>query len=373
MGGILQSLLASFPTGVAGYFLYGWGRNNNGGLGDQTIVTKSSPVQIGALDDWLVLSAGTYETSSVKTDGTLWTWGNNTIGQLGHGDIVARSSPVQVGALTNWITTSISSNVSDGGGGGCVSLKDDGTLWAWGAYGVSGQNVSNPRSSPVQIGSDTNWASAFVGEGACFAIKTTGALYAWGNNGFGKLGVGQALSNLRSPVQVGALTTWASIGQGSIHTLALKTDGTMWAWGRSVNGELGQNNRVDRSSPVQVGALTTWASVEGGQFSSAAINNSNQLWTWGWNFYGWLGLGDRVARSSPVQVSGSGWLKVAAGRDNTMAVKTDGQLWAIGGGSYGALGLGNNTNRSTPIQVGSDTNWETISSNLGARFMALKG
>jgi alpha-tubulin suppressor-like RCC1 family protein len=212
MSGILQSLLASLTTSVSGYLLYSWGRNSAGQLGDGTVANKSSPVQVGALDDWAKVSAGSYESASLKTDGTIWTWGRNDQGQLGHGDTVRRSSPVQVGALTNWASISISSRIGGGDRGGFVALKTSGALWACGDGLVCGQTDLGARSSPVQIGSDTNWVNASVGESAAFAIKATGTLLAWGGNDSGKLGLGFT-NNVSSPVQVGAYLIGAAVGK----------------------------------------------------------------------------------------------------------------------------------------------------------------
>lgn len=374
MGGILQSLLASLPSSALGLLLYGWGSNSPGTIGDNTTVSKSSPVQVGALEDWLVISAGTYESAAVKNDGTLWTWGRNGYGQLGHNDTTNRSSPVQVGALTNWASVAISSRVGGGIGGACLALKTDGTIWGWGdGYVAASGGFGNQRSSPVQIGSDTNWASIFQADGAAFAIKTTGALYAWGKNQFGMLGLNN-LNNVSSPVQLGASTNWASVGIGDLHTIATKTDGTLWAiGGRNVNGQLGLGNTTNRSSPIQIGALTDWGTAQAAPSTSGAIKTNNTLWMWGWNYYGWLGLNDRTQRNSPVQVGSlTNWSVLACAQYNTLAVKTNGTLWAVGGGQGGTLGLGDLIKRSSPVQVGADTDWETISGNSGGTVLALK-
>ena len=92
------------------------------------------------------------------------------------------------------------------------------------------------------------------------AIKTDGTLWVWGNNVSGRLGLGD-ITNRSSPVQVGTLTNWSSVSAGS-HTMAIKTDGTLWAWGSNGSGRLGLGDITDRSSPVQVGALTNWYSVD---------------------------------------------------------------------------------------------------------------
>jgi alpha-tubulin suppressor-like RCC1 family protein len=82
--------------------LWACGYNNNGQLGDGTITSRSSPVQVGALTNWKQVACGRYHTVAVKTDGTLWTWGNDAYGQLGDGTVANKSSPIQVGSLTTW-------------------------------------------------------------------------------------------------------------------------------------------------------------------------------------------------------------------------------------------------------------------------------
>ena len=194
--------------------LYSWGRNQVGQLGQNDVVYRSSPVQVGALTTWSNISTGYNSCLATKTDGTLWAWGDNTYGQLGDNTIVNRSSPVQIGALTTW--SNISTNFS-----ACLAAKTDGTLWSWGlnSYGQLGQNDRVYRSSPVQVGSLTTWLNISVGSSTCLATKTDGGLWAWGYNGFGTLGDNTVI-NRSSPVQVGALTTWSKISAGAYSCLA---------------------------------------------------------------------------------------------------------------------------------------------------------
>ena len=188
-------------------------------------------------------------------------------------------------------------------------------------------------------------------------------LWSFGRNYFGQLGLGNT-TNVASPTQVGALTTWLNIAAG-YHSLSTKTDNTLWAWGRNGDGQLGLGNSgsgTNRSSPVQVGALTTWSSVYAGSYSSLAIKTNGTLWSWGQNSYGRLGLGNTTDYSSPKQVGAlTTWASISAGSGYwTAAIKTDGTLWSWGSNSYGRLGLGDTNNRSSPVQVGSLTNWLTV-------------
>jgi len=249
--------------------LWSWAQNSNGQLGLGDTITRSSPVQIGALSGWSQVSAGSSISAAIKTDGTLWTWGLNTSGQCGLGDVVRRSSPVQVGALTDW------SQVQPVGSGAMVAVKTDGTLWAWGAnaVGVLGQGDVISRSSPVQVGALSNWSQVSGGPNFVLAVKTDGTLWSWGTNGSGQLGLGDVVAR-SSPVQVGALSNWSKVAgatSNGVHSLAIKTDGTLWAWGNNANGRLGDGTTVNVSSPVQIGLSTNFSKVSAGDNFSLGI------------------------------------------------------------------------------------------------------
>jgi alpha-tubulin suppressor-like RCC1 family protein len=166
-------------------------------------------------------------------------------------------------------------------------------------------------------------------------------------------------------VQVGSLLTWNNVAAGYLHTVATKTDGSLWSWGgNDIYGQLGLNDIVDRNSPVQVGSLLTWNNVAAGDRHTLATKTDGSLWAWGQNTSGELGLGNVAHRSSPVQVGSLlTWNKVACKYQHTLSVKTDGSLWSWGSNaSYGQLGLGDTTPRSSPVQVGSLMTWNKIAS-----------
>jgi alpha-tubulin suppressor-like RCC1 family protein len=309
---------------------------------------------------WSRVACGDWSSLGYKANGTLWTWGRGADGQSGHGDTTNRSSPVQVGSLTNWGT--------HGRMGAEVSshIKTDGTLWVFGNnqhYQV-GDGTTTHRSSPVQIGSATNWASVGGAAYSSCAINTSGQLYTWGRNtSVGTCGQGHDSSNIQTPTQVGSLTNWkhaASLKGNSI--ICSKTDGTMWAWGTNGSGRLGLGDTSQRNSPVQVGSLTNWGlekdQLSGGQDFTLAIKQDGTMWAWGNNSKGQLGQGNTTNQSSPVQVgSASNWAKVGGGHNSAYAINTSGELYVWGYNSYssqvGHLGLDDNTNRSTPVLVSS--------------------
>ena len=347
--------------------LYSWGQNGAGQLGQSLIIitNRSSPVQVGTLTNWKLIINGGYHTNAIKADGTLWTWGYNIRGNLGLGDANSRSSPVQVGSLTNWKSTSAGEYHN-------LAITASGNLWAWGGglfnYGVLGTGDTVHRSSPVQVGSLTDWKLTSCGQYHSAAIKTNGTLWAWGRNSNGQLGQGD-LVHRSSPVQVGSLTDWKQVACGTNFVAALKTNGTLWSWGQNAEGQLGLLDVTHRSSPVQVGSLTDWKYVASSVRSLsnvAALKTNGTLWVWGHNDKGQLGQGDLVHRSSPVQVGSlTDWKQVACGANFVAALKTNGTLWAWGQNGSGQLGLNDIVNRSSPVQVGSLTSWKTLTNGSG--------
>lgn len=344
--------------------LYVWGQNLYGQLGLNNTTYRSSPVQLGAAVDWSKTTAGQTFNLAIKTNGTLWAWGRNNFGQLGLGDTVNRSSPVQVGVLTTW------ENVS-AGLDHCLALRTDGTAWSWGngAQGKLSHNSSTSYSSPKQIGSGTSWAKIAAAYNNTALITVSGDLYMCGFGGYGVNGLNNTYGqNFIQLVSAG----WSDVSLGGSNALARKTGGTMWAWGRSNNGQLGLNDTINCSSPVQIGALTTWSKITAsGAFSfgnAAAIKTDGTLWSWGSNFRGSLGINDSYNRSSPVQVGAlTAWSEVAAGSIFFRALKTDGTLWTWGSNAYGELGIGNTVYRSSPVQVGTHTNWSVLPSGTSGR------
>jgi alpha-tubulin suppressor-like RCC1 family protein len=190
------------------------------------------------------------------------------------------------------------------------------------------------------------------------------SIISWGSNNSGQLGLGNATS-YSSPKHVGALTSWLSVSAGYASSFAIKTDGTIWSWGQNLSGQLGLGNTTYYSSPKQIGALTNWLAVSAGTYANRgyclAVKTDNTLWSWGRNGYGQLGHGNTVTLSSPKQVGAlTNWLIVAAGYASSFCIKTDGTLWSWGYNANGNLGLGNTTNYSSPKQVGSKTSWVAV-------------
>ena len=175
-------------------------------------------------------------------------------------------------------------------------------------------------------------------------------------------------------LQVGSLTNWSNISGGTFFCLALKTDGTLWAWGQGGNGNLGLGNRTYYSSPKQVGSLTTWAKIGTGSATSFGITTAGALWGWGSGSDGQIGLGNTTSYSSPVQVGSlTTWNYITSGSSvqSTFGTKTDGTLWCWGRNFAGQLGLGNTTYFSSPKQIGSLTGWQPFTTG-GRTIVVIK-
>jgi len=297
--------------------LWSWGYNGSGELGQNigfaTALSRSSPVQIGSLTNWSDVQGGGSNTIGLKTDGTLWTWGRANEGQIGDGQTINCSSPVQVGSLSNWYKIASGRN-------NVLATKTDGTLWSWGLnnYGQLGLNISIAisRSSPVQVGALTDWEKVAAGDYHAFAIKTNNTLWAWGRNNHGQIGDSTFNVNRSSPVQIGSLTNWDLVTAGISASAAVKIDGTLWAWGENDLGQLGDGTVINKSSPVQIGSLTNWSLVSGGKTGSffAAIKSDGTVWAWGNNANGQIGDNTVIRRSSPVQIGAlTNWNTVAVG------------------------------------------------------------
>jgi alpha-tubulin suppressor-like RCC1 family protein len=215
--------------------------------------------------------------------------------------------------------------------GQMAATKTDGTLWLWGGADftggpILGDNTTVSRSSPVQtISGGTNWKSVSATGGVFAAIKTDGTLWAWGFNNFGNLGTNTTITQ-SSPVQtISGGTNWRSVSGKNGGFAAIKTDGTLWLWGRGCYGGLGNNSTINQSSPIQtVSGGTNWRSVDRDSAVTGAIKTDGTLWVWGFNGGGRLGINSTIYRSSPVQTisGGTNWRSVSVGTSPT-AIRED--------------------------------------------------
>ena len=352
-----------FIDGCTRTTMWTWGNNSNGELGNGTAICSSSPgTASGGGTTWCQTSAGRFHIAAVKTDGTAWTWGGNGGGQLGNLTVVARSSPgTTVGGGTTWCQISAGNTHT-------AAVKTDGTAWTWGnnSVGTLGDGTVVATSSPGTLaGGGTTWCQISAGNQHTTAVKTDGTIWTWGRNGQGQLGDNTVVSRSSPGTVAGGGNTWCQTIAGRYHTTAIKTNGTAWTWGYNLRGNLGDGTVVYRSSPgTTAGGGTTWCQISAGDALTAAVKTDGTAWTWGRNANGQLGDLTVICRSSPVTPVGGGttWCDIGAGSYHTAAIKTDGTAWTWGGNGTGQLGIGTAVDRSSPGVVSGNINsWCQIS------------
>ncbi len=190
-------------------------------------------------------------------------------------------------------------------------------------------------------------------------VGVDGRLYTWGDNTYGQLGLGNTGPDRYLPVQLGNGFYWSQVFGGVSNTFAIRTDGTLWGWGRGTEGQIGDGNQADKNVPSKVGFDTNWKTVSSYGEHTAAIKTTNALWIWGSNSDGQLGDGTTNTSPVPEQVPGT-WKAVAVGAIHTIAIKTDGSLWAWGGNTAGQLGRGTLVPSLVPIRIGTANDWDTV-------------
>jgi alpha-tubulin suppressor-like RCC1 family protein len=322
-----------------------WGYNGGGELGDGTTTDSYSPVPVGGLSGVTAIACSAH-TLALMSDGTARAWGYNTYGQLGNGTTTSSSTPVTVSGLSG--ATAIAAGAYH-----TVALNSDGTVRAWGynAQGQLGDGTTANSSTPVQVSGLTAVTSIAAGFGHTVALTSDGTVWAWGENSYGELGDGTT-TNSSTPVEVSGLTGVTAIAAGQYHTVAVKSDGTVWAWGSNAHGELGNGDLgFDSSSPVHASGLTGVTAIATAVNHTVALTSDGTVWAWGYNTWGQLGDGTNTTRDAPVQVSGATGVTAISAYDGTALLKNDGSVWASGYNAHGELGDGTTTDSYTPVQV----------------------
>lgn len=287
-------------------------------LGDGTTIDRASPVLIGT--GYSKISSGRFTSFAIRTDGSLWAWGANSegpvvsfAGMLGDGTTTDRHTPVQIGSdfaevVASWF--------------GGAAIKRDGTLWTWGpnsSMGLLGDGDLTPHIAlvPRQIG---NGFSQVAGSQAHFlALKPDGSLWAWGSNSYGQLGLGIAgtakdpdatfeTMTYPRPTRVGE--DFVAVTTGSYHTHGIKRDGSLWGWGMAAWGAVGDglaDTDADGSGrnvnvPTLIGTGFWKTTNGGGNNNGFALKTDGSLWAWGTNNGGQLGDGTMENRLAPVEI-----------------------------------------------------------------------
>ena len=296
--------------------MFAWGQNTSGqlGLGDTAQRTSPTPVPFPAgVNRWrTVVAGGGFEIAPMQSlaltsDGRLFVWGGNDFGQLGLGDSgvgTNRNTPTFVpfpDGVTEWSSIAAGLRTS-------FALTPDGRLFAWGSnsFGQLGLGDSGfgtqrlvPTFVPFPTGV-TEWSSVAPGESSTFALTPDGRLFAWGGNVSGTLGLGDSgpgtnrLSPTFVPFPTG-VTEWSSVSSGFVHTLALTSDGRLFATGGGFDGQLGLGDTTATNTLTPIpfpDGVTEWSSAAIGQSSSYATTPDGRLFAWGKNWFGQLGLGD---------------------------------------------------------------------------------
>lgn len=309
--------------------VWGWGDNSYGQLGDGTKNRANSPIQTPDIADVTQIATGYGHSLALKSDGTVWAWGYNSTGSVGDGTREDRTVPVQVSGLASVVQIAAGSIHS-------LALKSDGTVWVWGYNNDGELGLGNflSRDKPTQVSSLANVSQIATGFWHSFAIKSDGTVWAWGYNVYGQHGDGTT-KNRATPAQISELTGVAQIAASSLHTLALKSDGTVWACGGNSYGQLGDGTLQGKTRPIQLsgisGVIRLAAGGDGYSGHSIAQKSDGTVWAWGAGGYGQMGDGANEHRSLPAPVLGlrkttqiaCGWLhNLAIGTLKTLGTKT---------------------------------------------------
>jgi alpha-tubulin suppressor-like RCC1 family protein len=339
--------------------LWAWGSDGNGqlGLGTSNTADRDSPTEVDPGTTWKAVAAGYDFTLAIRSNGTLWAWGDNTNGELGLGSTASaqKDSPTEVDPGTTWKAVSAGYDFT-------LAIRSDGTLWAWGdndagQLGLNNGDVSTTTPSEVEL--PITWAGVAAGYDYTVATQSSGTqssgvLWGCGNNDRGQLGLGST-DEFDSPTEISASTTMADVAVSGTdwYTLAVGSDGSLWACGHNDDYQLGLGDTNDRDSLTRVGSASGWTAVAAGYGFNLALRSDGSLWTWGSSSSGNLGLGvmSQTVETHTRVGSADTWKAVACGYEQSTALRSDGSLWTWGDNFYGELGLGNWNAKDVPTEV----------------------
>ena len=362
-----------------------WGSDSSGQLGNGNPLTDSStPVIVSGLANVTQIAAGKYHTCALRNDGTVWCWGEDAYGQLGNNSTTDSPTPLEVlGAGGTGHLTGVTEIDADGQL--TCALINDGTVRCWGhnqagqlGNGSTSNNAIGTPQTVVGVGGHGtlgNVAHITVGANHACALISGGTVDCWGLDDHGQLGNGGAIpgTNSASPVQVegpggtGYLAGVTQISGGRMHVCVLRSDSTVYCWGRNETGELGDGTTINRSFPVQAGDITTATQVSAGEYHSCARLQDGTAQCWGAAAFGQIGDGTTANTSTPVTVIGPGGFGVLSGVaaisagggdvsettdwEHSCALTTDQTVACWGQNNYGQLGDGTTTMSISPVGV----------------------
>jgi cysteine-rich repeat protein len=329
--------------------VWSWGSNGSGQLGDGSTTLRNSPVPTQGLGQMKEVKAYASHSLALRaSDGTVWAWGRNTYGQLGESSSTtsSRPLPVQVSSLSGIKALAVSNHV--------LALDSDGAVHSWGynSNGQLGDGTTTNRFTPHKLPSPLlNVRTLAAGASHSLALRSNGTVYAWGLNSSGQLGDGSNATRF-TPVLVAGLSKVVALAAGTSHSLALSSEGTVYAWGLNTSGQLGDGTTTNRKTPILVPDLTNVVAISAGANYSLALRSDGTVYAWGLNTSGQLGDGTTTTRRTPIPVPGlTNVVAIAAGDNHSLAVRVVGTVYAWGDNDNGQLGDGSTTNRATPAPV----------------------
>jgi len=340
--------------------LWTWGHNNHGQIANGNTTDVNAPYHVGSAA-WSAIAAGSEHAAAIKTDGTLWAWGWNGAGEIGDGSTQDRHAPVQVGSFNDWEQIAAGADQTLGVRKDVAQSTNRNSLWTWGGNGMGqvGNGGTTNQLTPYAL--DLFQVRVASG-GDSYSIATLSSpptSYGWGYNGFGQLGDGSNNNQTKaeylvSPTSGFNVGNFDKLSAGSGHVVAIR-NGALWSWGLNSHGQLGNGGTGNASQPAQVPLPSTvpgWIAVAAGGQHSLGIKADGTLWAWGWNAFGQLGDGSLNDHATPEQIgTDKNWTAVAAGFGHSLALKSDGTLWAWGQNINGQVGNRSYMNQPTPTQI----------------------
>jgi alpha-tubulin suppressor-like RCC1 family protein len=339
---------------------WAWGFNNSGQLGNNSTISQRTPVSIlGATKTFCEISAGSDFSVGIDKNGIVWSWGVNNVGQLGDNTLISKRTPVSLAGVKKTFCRIHAGNFHS------LAVDKSGNVWAWGqdAFLQLGVNMVQSIRTPVSVlGTVRTFCKIVAGSEASLAIDKNGRAWGWGTTTQGQLGDNNGDGIIRcTPISVcGVVKTFCqiftSISDGR-RSLALDKNGRVWGWGYNDLGQIGDFSVNQRNTPVSVaGATKTFCQISAGNRHSVAIEKNGRIWCWGNNAFGNLGnnaSGTGTCQSTPVAIAGTTktFCKIAAGQQHTIAIDKNGRAWGWGYNPYGELGDSSITNRSTPVAL----------------------
>jgi alpha-tubulin suppressor-like RCC1 family protein len=342
-----------------------WGAGQLGQLGNGSAANSSTAVLVTGLTPVLAVAAGYENGYAIDSDQTVWAWGNNSYGQLGNGTVTDSKTPVAANT-PNGVTAIAAGDLE------AYALKSDGTVWAWGKGGALGDGKTADAHTPVQVTGLAGVTAIAAGNYDAYALKSDGTVWAWGNGNLGQLGNGTTTTNAATPVRVSGLTGVSAIAAGNANGYAIKSDGTLWAWGSAAGGVLGTATAQNSDAPVQVAGLSGARMVAAGDGDVYARTDDGSVWAWGKGASGALGNGTTADTRVPAKVTGlTSVAAITAGWGDAFAIMSDATVRGWGLNASGQLGNGSTTNAGTPVPVSGLPKTAGISAGMGSTTYAL--